>query len=81
MEGKKLKLTAWGEFVNRYTVMVPWVAWKALRENMQHLMDTDQDWKFYAGELVAGLQALMDDEGQDSLYRIIHLEEEDNASE
>lgn len=71
-----LKLTRWGEFVNRYSVMVPMFLWISIYRHISHLIDTEQDWSFFAGELVAGLQALMDEEGQDSIYRILAEAEE-----
>ena len=71
----KLKLTPWGEFVMRYSVMVPPKLWQEIRQHLQHFMDTEQDWKFFAGEMEAGLHALTNDEATDSFYRIVALEE------
>jgi len=71
----KLVLTPWGEFVMRYSVMVPPRFWQEVRYQLQHTLNMGDDWKFLAKELVAGLNALMDDEGRDSLYRIVNLEE------
>jgi hypothetical protein len=75
----ELKLTQWGEFINRYSVMVPVRFWQETRKMLQHYLDTEQDWTFAAGELVAGLEALMDDEGQDSLLKFVNIEEEQDA--
>jgi len=56
--------------------MVPVSIWNEIWEKVYHLMDTEQDWTFFTGELVAGLTALMDDEGKDSFYRILAESEE-----
>ena len=69
-----LRLTNWGEFVHCYSTRVPPRFWQNTRAEIAHLMDLDEDWKFYTGEIVAGLQALMDDDGKFSLYKFIQKE-------
>ena len=78
-ERDRLKLTPWGKFANRYSVVVSIQEWQQIRTKIEHILDGEGDWKFYVGELVAGLKALTDDEGQDSFLAILNREEESHA--
>lgn len=56
----KLKLTKWGEFVNRYGVANHPDYWTALREEIRKMQEADEDVEFVIGERFEGMRELME---------------------
>lgn len=52
----KVKLTPWGEFVARHTVLTPPSFWQNLRKEVRKLADQDADFDVLLDERIRGLQ-------------------------
>ena len=52
----KLKLTPFGEFVNRHSVLTPLNFWTDLKQEVDRLADQDIDWEILIEERIAGLK-------------------------